>query len=255
VDALPAMHERAREWQRASKGRNKARHDAHASAPELQVGDFALLHQPSHATRPGLSSKLIISWSRPMRVVRQVTPVTYELEDTRTGERTVAHAQRLRKWQASAPDAAAQQASSDEAFTPPRDADLASVPSPSVPAKPQDARQPKVGSMLIARNSQNVAHGFVARVIGPAGQDGVPVHAYNSHASKTPLARRRFAPSYWRWTGDEDFVELFTNKPPLGYEPFELYVDADDIVARDFDLEDGRIPENVVSALPSSFTI
>jgi hypothetical protein len=109
--------------------------------------------------------------------------------------------------------------------------------------------------MLIARNSQNVAHGFVARVIGPAGQDGVPVHAYNSHASKTPLARRRFAPSYWRWTGDEDFVELFTNKPPLGYEPFELYVDADDIVARDFDLEDGRIPENVVSALPSSFTI
>jgi hypothetical protein len=37
-------------------------------------------------------------------------------------------------------------------------------------------------------------------------------------------------------------VELFTNKPPLGYEPFELYVDADDIVAHDFDLEDGRIP-------------
>jgi hypothetical protein len=50
-------------------------------------------------------------------------------------------------------------------------------------------------------------------------------------------------------------VELLTNKPPLGYEPFELYVDEDDIVARNFNLEDGRVRENVVSALPSSFTI
>ena len=260
AEALPTIHEQVAAWQHLSKTRRKIAHDARASMETYALGSMALVHQSPQPPRPGMSSKLMATWSRPMRIVRNITPVTYELEDPTTGQRTTAHVQRLRPWRPlpNAEAHGAQAALADVAD--PQDAgpvDEHSVPqgSPAAQAAPAVARPLNAGTMIIARDAGNIHHGFLARVLGPQTQEGVPVHAYNSHNDKVPLAKRRFFPSHYRWTGDGNYVESFTNSPPQGYLPYELVVLPQDIIASSFNLEAGRVPEHVLRALPQELSL
>jgi transposase InsO family protein len=237
---LNAVHKRVRDWQRRSKAKNKENYDDSRETVLYQPGDQVLLYTPPHQT--GLATKLLKSWSTPMVVEKALSPINYVVRNPVNGATQTVHVQRLARWQPVAP-----QGKQDEP---------AFAAGPAVEA-PNVTRRLEPDNFVIVRNDRNAQRGFVARVISRDKLQGtLVVHAYNS-ASKAEVHKRKYLPSHYATSRAGKQVEIFSSKPPPGFEPYIQLVDELDVVAGPFQLEPktGRVPEHVIATLPAKFML
>ena len=83
---MKEAHERARLLAHAAAVARNERRDRGQHYAHYDVGQFVMMRIKVRAEATGLAPKLQYQWRAPLRVVRQVTPVTYALE--RGGEDT-----------------------------------------------------------------------------------------------------------------------------------------------------------------------
>ena len=93
VVGLKRAIDAAREMQRGSIEKNKRLYDGHQKEKIFAPGTLVMLYYPNK-----LLNKLSKRCTGPYRVLKQLSPVTYEIEDLRGSERQIVHVQRIKEF-------------------------------------------------------------------------------------------------------------------------------------------------------------